>query len=51
MTVLLLDSRHLRAFVRAHAEVLREAFPLSGVRALELLAAGVEPGGSAIVLL
>lgn len=51
LTLLLLDSRHNRAFVRAHGDVLRDAFPLPGSRALELLAAGVDPGASAIVLL
>jgi transcriptional regulator with XRE-family HTH domain len=51
MTLLLLDSRHNRAFMRAHGEVLSDAFPVPGSRAHELLAASVDPGGSAIVLL
>ena len=51
MTLLLLDSRHNRTFMRAHGEILCGAFPVPGSRALELLAAGVDPGGSAIVLL
>lgn len=51
VTLLLLDSRHNRAFVRAHGDVLGETFPVPGVRALELLAAGVDPGENSIVLL
>ena len=51
MTLLLLDSRHNRVFLRAHGDVLRETFPVLGPRALELLAAGVDPGGSSIILL
>jgi transcriptional regulator with XRE-family HTH domain len=49
--LLLLDSRHNRDFVRANREVLGERFPLAGSRALELLRAGADPGGNAIVLL
>ncbi len=51
MTLLLLDSRHNRAFMRAHGDVLRDTFPVRGSRALELLAAGVDPGGSSVVML
>lgn len=51
MTLLLLDSRHNRAFLRASGDALREAFPVPGGRALELLAVGVDPGGSAIIVL
>ena len=47
MSLLLLDSRYNRDFVRAHRDVL--AVP--GRRALELLRAGVNPGGNAIILL
>lgn len=49
--LLLLDSRHNRELVRAHRGALDAAFSVAGVRALELLAAGVHPGGSAVVLL
>lgn len=51
MTLLLLDSRHNRAFLRASGDLLRESFPVPGRRALELLAAGVDPGGNAIIIL
>ena len=51
LVLLLLDSRHNRALVREHADTLHERFPVAGSRALELLAAGVSPGGNAIVLL
>lgn len=51
MTLLLLDSRHNRAFLRAHGDVLRETFPVQGTRVLELLMAGLDPGGNSIVLL
>lgn len=49
--LLLLDSRHNRAFVREYADLLCERFPVPGARALELLGAGVAPGGNAVVLL
>ena len=51
MTLLLLDSRHNRDFMRAHGDLLRETFPVPGTRVLELLTAGVDPGGNSIVLL
>ncbi len=51
MSLLLLDSRHNRDFVRAHGEVLAERFPIPGRRTLELLRAGVDPGGNSIILL
>ena len=51
MTLLLLDSRHNRDFVRSNRDVLFERFPLPGRRALELLSAGVDPAGNSIVLL
>lgn len=50
MSLLLLDSRHNRDFVRANDEVLAERFPISGRRTLELLGAGVDPGGSSVIL-
>ena len=47
----LLDSRYNRSLVRDHAELLQSRFPLPGRRALELLGAGVAPGGSSLILL
>jgi transcriptional regulator with XRE-family HTH domain len=43
-------SRRAHAFLRDAADHLGPAFPVAGPRALELLAAGVDPGGSAIVI-
>ena len=51
MSLLLLDSRHNRDFVRAHGDILAERFPIPGRRTLELLHAGVNPAGSSIILL
>jgi len=51
VVLLLLDRRHNRAFMRAYADVLQVRFPVPGRRALELLAAGVAPGGNAVILL
>lgn len=51
MSLVLLDSRHNRDFVRSNWDVLNERFPVAGRRALELLGAGVDPGGNAIILL
>jgi hypothetical protein len=42
---------HVRLFIRAAGDLLRHAFPVSGRRALELLGAGVDPGGGAIIVL
>ena len=49
--LVLLDSRHNRALVREFRSELADAFPIPGSRALELLAAGVQPGGSSVLLL
>ena len=49
--LLMLDSRHNRSLVREYRTLLSDAFPVPGHRALELLGAGVDPGGSSIVLL
>jgi transcriptional regulator with XRE-family HTH domain len=43
------DTRTARAFVRAAEPTLREFFPIPGRRALELIRAGADPGGSAVV--
>jgi transcriptional regulator with XRE-family HTH domain len=50
-SLLLLDSRHNRAFVRDHATSLRERFPIPGGRALELLRVGADPGAGSVILL
>ncbi len=50
VVLLLLNSRYNREFVRANQEILVERFPLPGRRAVELLSAGVDPGGSSVVL-
>jgi len=51
MSLILLDSRHNRDFIRANRDVLGERFPTPGRRTLELLGAGVDPGGNSIILL
>ena len=51
LVLLVLDSRSNREVVRAHGEILAVRFPVHGARALELLGAGVDPGGNALVLL
>lgn len=43
-------TRHAHAFVGAARDLLDAAFPVPGRRALELLAAGVDPGGNALVM-
>lgn len=40
-----------RRFVSAAGELLRSAFPVDGTRAIELLRAGVDPGGNAVIVL
>lgn len=49
--LLLADTRHNRAFVHGPGAMLRTRFPVKGSRAMELLAAGADPGGNALVLL
>jgi len=44
------DTRHNRRLARLHADELAMTLPVPGRRAMELLAAGVHPGGSALVL-
>jgi transcriptional regulator with XRE-family HTH domain len=51
VSLVLLDSRHNREFVRLHSTSLRERFPVPGTRALELLRAGVDPGIGSVMLL
>ena len=49
--LLLADTRSNRAFLRSAGTGLRQRFPIDGRRARELLAAGADPGGNAIILL
>ena len=51
LALLLLDSRHNRDLMRAHRETLLARFPVPGPRALELLRAGVDPGGGSVLIL
>jgi hypothetical protein len=51
MILLLADTRHNRAFLRAAGDSLVADFPVPGSIALERLAAGRDPGGSSIILL
>jgi transcriptional regulator with XRE-family HTH domain len=49
--LVLRDTHQTRVFVREIEPVVGSTFPVSGLRALELLAVGVDPGGSAIIVL
>lgn len=49
--LLLPETRRVRTFLAAAGPSFSEAFPVPGRRCLELLAAGVDPGGSSIVVL
>jgi transcriptional regulator with XRE-family HTH domain len=49
--LLLLNSRHNREFARVHRDVLKDRLPIPSGRAIELLGAGVYPGGSSVILL
>lgn len=42
---------HVRLFIRSAGDLLYPVFPVRGGRALEHLGAGVDPGGSAIIVL
>lgn len=44
-------TRHTRAFLAAAGDLLATSFPVPGRRAIELLRAGVDPGGGAVVVL
>lgn len=48
--LLLADTRHNRAFLRAAGADFRAGFPVDGGTALRCLAAGRDPGGNAIIL-
>ena len=47
--LVLRDTRNTRLFLRASADELQPAFPVHGPRALQLLRAGVNPSGSAVI--
>jgi transcriptional regulator with XRE-family HTH domain len=49
--LLLPATRHTREFVRDGGDALRASLPVDGRRFVELLHAGVDPGGSAVVVL
>jgi len=49
--LLVANTRHNRDVARTSAGHLRVRFPIPGPRALELLGAGVDPGGNALILL
>jgi transcriptional regulator with XRE-family HTH domain len=51
LLLLVLDSRANRSALRAGGSQLSLRFPVAGSRALELLGAGVDPGGNALILL
>jgi hypothetical protein len=45
------STRHVRLFLASAHDLLAPQFPVEGRRALELLRAGVDPGGSSIIVL
>lgn len=45
------DTRHVRLFLAAAGDLLMPSFPIPGRRALELLGAGIEPGGNSVIVL
>lgn len=51
VSLLLIDSRHNREFVRANRQALLARFPVPGPRALQALAAGFDPGRGSVILL
>jgi hypothetical protein len=51
VVLLVANTRHNRTVVRSLGSALAGSFPLPGRRSLELLAAGVNPGTNAVVLL
>lgn len=51
VVLLLADTRHNHELVRGNEAWVASRFPVPGRRALELLAAAANPGGSAIVFL
>jgi transcriptional regulator with XRE-family HTH domain len=51
VSLLLLDSRHNREFIRVHRASLKERFPVPHSVALERLRAGLDPGTGGVILL
>lgn len=51
VALLLSDTRHNRAFLRAAGRGFMDAFPIPGATALDRLGRGVDPGGNTVVLL
>jgi hypothetical protein len=51
LLLLLANTHHNRTFVKAAGAGFRARFPLESGQVLDLLAAGADPGGNAIVLL
>jgi transcriptional regulator with XRE-family HTH domain len=51
LILLLLDSRANREAVRFQREWVSQRFPVQGSRARQLLAAGLDPGGNALIML
>jgi transcriptional regulator with XRE-family HTH domain len=51
VVLVLRGTRQTRRFLGEAGDWLRGAFPVDGSRALELLAAGADPGGSSVVVL
>ena len=51
VSLLLLDSRHNRDFVRIHERALRERFPVPAAVALAALGTGIDPGAGSVILL
>ena len=49
--LLVADTRANRLAVREYAAALHARFPIPGARALELLAAGADPGGNSLIVL
>jgi transcriptional regulator with XRE-family HTH domain len=51
LVLVVLDSRSNRDTIRSHSDILATRFPVASRRALELLGAGVDPGGNALIVL
>lgn len=51
MILLVASTRANHAALRAYGDILRSRFPVDGRRALELLGAGADPGGNALIVL
>ena len=45
------DTRHVRMFLMVAGDALASSFPVSSRRAIELLRAGVDPGGNSVIVL